>query len=198
MIIIACTLFVMWHLRASYGNYKIMKKKDVENSKTLFKLWYIFGGPWTTNLIFSKKDKTLNIDDELIIFYEKNLKKHSSLGKIIQALKERNLEPVERERLRWHIIAEEMKKGDFFNIISTLITLIVAVFIGFGVAASQIGGDELKIQSAALSALVLIVIYVLFLVSLSVGKYRVSLIKTGLEVFEKLSCSNKELNDKAS
>lgn len=186
-------LFSIWHIKACIVNSKTLKKKEVENSSQILRIWYLIGGPWTTYLIINKKNKILNNDEEIVDFYINHLRHQKSLVKIIQTLDEKKLKPDERKKLRGHVVIDETLKKDFYNIISVLVTLIVAAFVAFSVAGVQVENiaNIEKVTIAGGSAIFLILVYSLILAFLSARKNKVTKIKVGLDVYEELSNTKK-------
>ncbi|MGG3509705.1 hypothetical protein ABES58_30090 [Paenibacillus lautus] len=178
--IINNSFWLLWYISIIYNIWTF----DKDLRKWYTSLVIILSGPLGV-LILSRDAGDSANERELRRFYKKKLKKCRSIECIIENLKNENLSPSNKEILKGLLVLEEKKKRDLFVFNTTSVTLVVTAYVAITIAAA--GNDIQIILPSAASILVLIVTYLIILGILSTISYRVTMIKTGFDVYENLT-----------
>lgn len=171
-----------------------MRRKNTENLGRFKRMMLVVCGSWTTMSIVRKEDRKFSEDECLYYFYQNTLRSglwfddNAQLRRIEETLKRQNLTKEQRIRLRSYIHIDVFNRSDVFNVMSMLIPMLVAALIGFGVAISQDTSimKQVSTNQAFFGAIIVITIYVFILNHLSRRRTKASVVKEGLDIYEKL------------
>jgi len=125
-------------------NYRIIRRKDVEGTRTR-KLIYILCGPFTTGAILKLNEKEMSEEEYIYDFYRNKLRSglwtndYKKLDLLVEVLKKENLSREQRIKLRRYINVDKMTRNDLFAIMTISTNVLIAAFIGFGAARAALG-----------------------------------------------------------
>lgn len=187
--------FLVSYLKSIQVNHRVLK--DKKRTSGLKKAMLILCGPWGTLQVNALEDREPNEEEKVINLYKKLKKRFwfedkNMLMWIVSELKKENLKKDQLIRLRAFINIAELKRLDIVNVISLLVSLVMAAFIGIAtVKLSQINIVQI-IDDFFTVTLLIIFIYIMIIILIRRAKTKISIVKEGLDTYIKLTETEKQ------
>lgn len=188
VVAISMLFFLVSYVKTIVINYKIMEMKEIKNNLVVF---YLILGPWATESLYVKPDKPLSVEEEIKNFYEVDLKKKiksirgaKRIDLIVEVLISKKFSVHERNILRSYIESDEVEDSNFLNVMSILVSMAVAVFIGL-IASQLSGASNMILLFTMILSLVLLFMYAILLFTYSNLRSKAKMIRIALNRYEK-------------
>ncbi|AJS57782.1 hypothetical protein [Paenibacillus sp. IHBB 10380] len=180
-------LTVLFYIIAVFGNYQLLRHKDLNRKK-----WIILGGPISTIILLFLNDKGQECDDKVLNFFikitegSKGIPNWKYLNKVVEDIKNEELEKKDKQKLQALINYELEAKRNALNVFIFSSTAAVSMFILIlSISKPENETNIFEIVLTSLAALLpLLLIYSFILLSVVRATTRIKIVKEALEINE--------------